>query len=151
LPLGVCEHHLAVIGSMQMRVPLVVTVLALAGLTLVTQPAHAQTCQELWVERNAYYNAFGYCFATVRGTSYFGSEGCEERSQDRVRAKFSHFISRRVDSLRRERTRRSAAKTRPKARAWQRPHATSFGLSAMHITRHSVTASGAHARATILG
>ncbi len=39
--------------------------------------ASAQSCQELWVERNSYYKDAGYCFKTARAISYFGNEGCQ--------------------------------------------------------------------------
>ncbi|MDO8399596.1 MAG: YARHG domain-containing protein [Bradyrhizobium sp.] len=38
--------------------------------------ASAQSCQELWVERNSYYKQAGYCFKTSRAISYFGNGGC---------------------------------------------------------------------------
>jgi hypothetical protein len=38
--------------------------------------ARAQSCQELWVERNSYYKEAGYCFKTSRAISYFGNGGC---------------------------------------------------------------------------
>jgi hypothetical protein len=38
--------------------------------------AYAQTCQALWVERNAYYKEAGYCFKTARAIRYFGNAGC---------------------------------------------------------------------------
>ena len=38
--------------------------------------ASAQSCQELWVERNSYYKDAGYCFKTRRAISYFGNGGC---------------------------------------------------------------------------
>jgi hypothetical protein len=34
------------------------------------------TCQGLWVERNAIFKAFGYCFQSDRARSYFGNDGC---------------------------------------------------------------------------
>ena len=39
-------------------------------------PANAQSCQDLWVERNSYYKEAGYCFKTARAISYFGNAGC---------------------------------------------------------------------------
>lgn len=39
-------------------------------------PAQAQSCQELWVERNGYYKDAGYCFKTRRAIEYFGNGGC---------------------------------------------------------------------------
>lgn len=38
--------------------------------------ASAQSCQELWVERNSYYKEAGYCFKTRRAISYFGNGSC---------------------------------------------------------------------------
>ncbi len=38
--------------------------------------AEAQSCQDLWVERNSYFKDAGYCFNTSRGISYFGNAGC---------------------------------------------------------------------------
>jgi hypothetical protein len=38
--------------------------------------ASAQSCQDLWVERNSYYKQAGYCFKTARAISYFGNGGC---------------------------------------------------------------------------
>jgi hypothetical protein len=38
--------------------------------------ARAQSCQQLWVERNSYYKRAGYCFKTARAISYFGNAGC---------------------------------------------------------------------------
>ena len=58
-------------------VSIVVTMLlAAASLTLATAPAFAQSCQALWVERNSYYKAHGYCFKTQRAMRYFGNGGC---------------------------------------------------------------------------
>ena len=37
--------------------------------------AYAQSCQQLWVERNSYYKARGYCFKSARAISYFGNGG----------------------------------------------------------------------------
>lgn len=48
--------------------------IATAGLS--ASAARAQSCQELWVERNSYYKDAGYCFKTRRAISYFGNRGC---------------------------------------------------------------------------
>jgi hypothetical protein len=50
--------------------------LAAATLGAGVSPSHAQSCQALWVERNSYYRAAGYCFKTVRAIAYFGNIGC---------------------------------------------------------------------------
>jgi hypothetical protein len=39
--------------------------------------ALAQSCDDLWVERNSYYKAAGYCFKTRRAIQYFGNGGCQ--------------------------------------------------------------------------
>ena len=46
--------------------------------------ASAQSCQELWVERNSYYKDAGYCFKTPRAISYFGNEGCMYDNEARL-------------------------------------------------------------------
>jgi hypothetical protein len=48
----------------------------LAGTLLGASHASAQSCQDLWVERNSYYKDAGYCFKTARAISYFGNAGC---------------------------------------------------------------------------
>ena len=40
-------------------------------------PAFAQSCGELWYERNAIYKDAGYCFKTARGIRAFGNAGCQ--------------------------------------------------------------------------
>ena len=49
---------------------------ALAAATLFASLAQAQSCQDLWVERNGYYKDAGYCFKTARAISFFGNAGC---------------------------------------------------------------------------
>ena len=36
----------------------------------------AGICEDLWVQRNSVYKAYGYCFKTQRAISYFGNSGC---------------------------------------------------------------------------
>lgn len=50
-------------------------VVAASGIGTISA-ATAQSCQELWVERNSYYKEAGYCFKTSRAISYFGNGGC---------------------------------------------------------------------------
>jgi hypothetical protein len=51
--------------------------LLLAGTTgLSATSASAQSCQQLWVERNSYYKDAGYCFKTRRAIAFFGNAGC---------------------------------------------------------------------------
>jgi hypothetical protein len=58
-------------------------VVAAAGVGFISA-ASAQSCQELWVERNAYYKDAGYCFKTPRAISYFGNEGCMYDNEARL-------------------------------------------------------------------
>jgi hypothetical protein len=55
-----------------------------ATLAAAVPAAHAQSCQQLWVERNSYYKARGYCFKTERAISYFGNGGCRYQDEGRV-------------------------------------------------------------------
>ena len=50
--------------------------IAVLGLGGTASPAQAQSCQQLWVERNSYYKRNGYCFRTARAIGYFGNGGC---------------------------------------------------------------------------
>lgn len=47
----------------------------LSGLAM-SAPASAGACFDLWVERNAIYKAYGYCFKTSKAINYFGNAGC---------------------------------------------------------------------------
>ena len=51
----------------------------LAGLLVGASalPAYAQSCGDLWYERNAIYKDAGYCFNTQRGIRAFGNAGCQ--------------------------------------------------------------------------
>lgn len=49
---------------------------ALAGAVLMmAHPAAAQSCNELWFQRNAIFAEAGYCFQTARARAVFGA-GC---------------------------------------------------------------------------
>jgi hypothetical protein len=54
----------------------VTMLLAAATLVSTGSLSQAQTCQSLWVERNSYYKAAGYCFHTPRAIRHFGNAGC---------------------------------------------------------------------------
>lgn len=51
--------------------------LAFASVIGLTQPARAETCDDLWYARNEIYKAQGYCFRTQRGIRAFGNAGCQ--------------------------------------------------------------------------
>jgi hypothetical protein len=82
---------------MQWRMIIASVVLAAVGAAVASSVANAQACQELWVERNAYYNANGYCFKTVRATTYFGRKGCMVESEDNL--KLSESVNTRIKSI----------------------------------------------------
>lgn len=52
------------------------TFLTGAVTVLATGPAAAQSCDQLWYERNAIYKQEGYCFKTQRAIAAFGNSGC---------------------------------------------------------------------------
>lgn len=72
-------------------------VLTLLGLMTSLAQSQAQTCQQLWVERNSYYKAAGYCFETQRAIAYFGNRGCYVHGQRNVR--LSRSAQRRVAQI----------------------------------------------------
>jgi hypothetical protein len=51
--------------------------LAFASGIGLSQPARAETCDDLWYSRNEIYKTQGYCFRTQRGISAFGNAGCQ--------------------------------------------------------------------------
>ena len=55
---------------------LAMTAVAVVSVSVTASPASAQSCEQLWVERNSYYKRNGYCFATDRARAYFGNRGC---------------------------------------------------------------------------
>jgi hypothetical protein len=55
---------------------LVLAVMAVGSLSGTLSPASAQSCEQLWVERNSYYKRNGFCFRTARARNYFGNAGC---------------------------------------------------------------------------
>jgi hypothetical protein len=52
--------------------------------SLATSPTYAQTCQQLWVERNQFYKNHGYCFKTQRAINFFGNGGCSISNESAV-------------------------------------------------------------------
>jgi len=63
-----------------MRTSTVLTLIGLIGgaisFAASSVPANAGICEDLWVQRNSVYKAYGYCFKTQRAISYFGNSGC---------------------------------------------------------------------------
>ncbi|HEX2334866.1 MAG TPA: YARHG domain-containing protein [Hyphomicrobiaceae bacterium] len=56
----------------------------IVAISLAASPAFAQTCQQLWTERNQYYKNHGYCFKTPRAIDYFGNGGCYINDENAV-------------------------------------------------------------------
>lgn len=68
-----------------MKFMLSIGVAAAAAASLISAiPANAQSCQELWVQRNSIYKNAGYCFKTSRAIRYFGNAGCSYDSEGAV-------------------------------------------------------------------
>jgi len=75
----------------------VTTLLTAASLAATISVSHAQTCQELWVERNQYYKDAGYCFHTPRAIKYFGNAGC--RYDDEASVPLSRGVRARIAEI----------------------------------------------------
>jgi hypothetical protein len=67
-----------------MRRRSIVATILVGATCLAAGPVAAQTCDQLWVERNQYYKNHGYCFKTARAISYFGNGGCFIQDQNAV-------------------------------------------------------------------
>ena len=80
----------------------VIHTLAIAALGLTTQSAFADACYDLWYERNAIYDDYGYCFKTALGKRVFDNSDCYTNEAPQV----SRAEQRRIDQIRREERRR---------------------------------------------
>jgi hypothetical protein len=79
---------------MRLLLTVSLTVVAL-GTSLVR--CYAATCDQLWVERNSYYKAVGYCFETQRAIAYFGNGGCTITNQNAIH--FTAAVQSRIDQI----------------------------------------------------
>ncbi|HZT86653.1 MAG TPA: YARHG domain-containing protein [Stellaceae bacterium] len=61
-----------------MRLSFAFGAMALAAATtfMSVGASYAQSCDQLWYERNSIYKAAGYCFKTARAIRAFGNAGC---------------------------------------------------------------------------
>jgi hypothetical protein len=61
-----------------MRLSSAAMLLSLAGAITIAASglAAAQSCDQLWYERNSIYKQEGYCFKTQRAIAAFGNAGC---------------------------------------------------------------------------
>jgi hypothetical protein len=84
-------------STMRLRSAAVTTLVAVATIAITISPSHAQSCQSLWVERNSYYKAGGYCFKTPRAIRYFGNAGC--RYDDESEVPLSRAVRNRIAQI----------------------------------------------------
>ena len=75
--------------------------LSVLGLLGSVAPASAQSCYDLWYERNAIYDAYGYCFTSRLGRETFNNSDCYTKHVD-----LSPDDQYRVDMIQREERRR---------------------------------------------
>jgi len=76
---------------------LAIHILAIASIGFTAQSAFADSCYDLWYERNAIYDDNGYCFKTSLGKRVFDNSDCYTSDPDFTRAE-----QRRIDQIRRE-------------------------------------------------
>jgi hypothetical protein len=69
------------------------------GAMLPISHARADSCQDLWVERNQIYKNAGYCFQTARARNYFGNAGCSTSSDGAARANMGRDDRARVNEI----------------------------------------------------
>lgn len=63
---------------------LLAALVGVATLAATVEPSFAESCDELWAERNSIYKDRGYCFKTERAKAHFGNEGCRHDDEDAV-------------------------------------------------------------------
>ena len=69
---------------MNLRNAAILSALVVTSTLLAVSLARAQSCEDLWVERNAIYKQAGYCFKTRRAIAYFGNSGCSYDTEESV-------------------------------------------------------------------
>jgi hypothetical protein len=75
----------------------VITAISALGIILSVEPALAESCYDLWYERNSIYDANGYCFKTELGQQTFDNSDCYTKHP-----KFSKQEQWRIDELKSE-------------------------------------------------
>lgn len=76
---------------------LAIHVLAALSLGVSVQAAFADSCYDLWYERNEIFDANGFCFKSSLGKRVFDNSDCYTDEPELSRAE-----QRRVDQIRRE-------------------------------------------------
>jgi hypothetical protein len=75
----------------------VITAISALGIILSVEPALAESCYDLWYERNSIYDANGYCFKTKLGRETFDNSDCYTKHPQ-----FSEQEQWRIDQLKSE-------------------------------------------------
>jgi hypothetical protein len=73
-------------------------IIAVGALLASAATAEAQSCYDLWYQRNAIFKAAGYCFRTRQAIAEFGNAGCQYDDERDV--PLSVRARQRVESLR---------------------------------------------------
>lgn len=76
---------------------LAIHILAIASIGFTAQSAFADSCYDLWYERNAIYDDNGYCFKTDLGKRVFDNSDCYTNKPT-----FSKAEWRRIEQIRRQ-------------------------------------------------
>lgn len=76
---------------------LAIHVLAAAAVGLSAQSAFADSCYDLWYERNAIYDDNGFCFKTDLGKRVFDNSDCYTSAPE-----FTEAEQRRINKIRRQ-------------------------------------------------
>jgi len=74
---------------------------SLVALSAAAPTASAQSCYDLWYERNSIFANYGYCFSTKLGRETFGNSDCHTRNP-----RLSGRDSRRVANIKQRERRR---------------------------------------------
>jgi len=61
------------------------------GVLSATTPACANIGDDLWVQRNSIYKAYGYCFKTPKAIGYFGNARCQIRNDGDIPSTWTNF------------------------------------------------------------
>jgi hypothetical protein len=60
------------------RLPAVLVLMSVCAVAVMgaLSSARADACFDLWYQRNAIYDAYGFCFKTKKGKKYFDNSNC---------------------------------------------------------------------------
>ena len=84
-----------------MKLILQTAVTGLITAIVVATPASAQSCADLWYQRNQIFADNGYCFKTQLGIDSFSNAGCFTKNP-----KFTRAETREIAAIKREEKRR---------------------------------------------